>query len=138
MKKQTRRKFMASAVALTAGAAAASALPVMTMETKDKKQLAHHVFFWLKNRDSKEDLKKLIEGLQTLKKIESVRKIHIGVPASTEQRPVVDSSYSASELIFFDDIAGQDAYQVHPIHQKFVENYSHLWEKVIVYDSVDI
>jgi hypothetical protein len=135
MDKQNRRTFVATAVALGAGVAA-SAMP--TMESKNKKQLAHHVFFWLKNRDSKEDLNKLIEGLRTLEKIESVRKIHIGVPASTEQRPVVDSSYSASELIFFDDVAGQDAYQVHPIHTKFVEQYSHLWEKVIVYDSVDI
>jgi hypothetical protein len=64
--------------------------------------------------------------------------MHIGVPASTEQRPVVDSSYSASELMFFDDVAGQEAYQVHPIHKKFVEQCSHLWEKVIVYDSIDI
>jgi hypothetical protein len=108
------------------------------METKIKKQLAHHVFFWLKNRDSKEDLDKLIAGLKTLERIESVRKIHIGIPASTEQRAVVDSTYSASELIFFDDIAGQDIYQVHPIHKKFVEQCAHLWEKVIVYDSVDI
>lgn len=129
---------MASAAALTAGLATASAFPATTMETKDKKQLVHHVFFWLKNRDSKEDLNKLIEGLQTLRKIESVRKINIGVPASTELRPVVDASYSASELIFFDDVAGQDAYQVHPIHKKFVENYSHLWEKVVVYDSIDV
>jgi hypothetical protein len=135
MEKQTRRNFVASAVALST-AAAATAMP--TMNTKNKKQLAHHVFFWLKNRESKEDLNKLIEGLRTLEKIESVRKINIGVPASTEQRPVVDSSYSASELIFFDDVAGQDAYQVHPIHKKFVEQYSHLWEKVIVYDSIDI
>jgi hypothetical protein len=51
---------------------------------------------------------------------------------------VVDSSYSASELIFFDDVAGQDIYQVHPVHKKFVEQCSHLWEKVIVYDSLDI
>jgi hypothetical protein len=108
------------------------------MELKNKKQLVHHVFFWLKNRDSKEDLNKLIEGLKTLEKIESVRKIHIGVPATTEQRSVVDSSYSASELIFFDDIAGQDIYQVHPIHQKFVDQCSPLWEKVIVYDTRDI
>jgi hypothetical protein len=108
------------------------------METKSKKQLAHHVFFWLKNRDSKEDLNKLLEGLNTLKKIETVRSIYIGVPASTEKRDVVDNSYSASELIFFDDVAGQDVYQVHPIHKKFVENYSHLWEKVIVYDSIDV
>ncbi|HEY9046655.1 MAG TPA: Dabb family protein [Ohtaekwangia sp.] len=133
---QTRRTFMASAAVLTAGVA--SGMSLTTMETKEKKQLAHHVFFWLKNRDSKEDLAKLLEGLNTLKKIETVRSIHIGVPASTEKRDVVDNSYSASELIFFDDVAGQDTYQVHPIHKKFVENYSHLWEKVIVYDSMDI
>jgi hypothetical protein len=83
-------------------------------------------------------LNKLVEGLQTLKKIETVRKIHIGVPASTEKRPVVDNSFAASELLFFDDLAGQKTYQDHPIHLKFVENCSHLWEKVIVYDSVDV
>jgi hypothetical protein len=108
------------------------------MTQNNKKQLAHHVFFWLKNPDSKEDLNKLLEGLRTLEKIESVRKINIGVPASTEKRPVVDNSYHASELIFFDDVAGQDIYQVHPIHKKFVEQYSHLWAKVIVYDSIDV
>jgi len=108
------------------------------MEKNNKKQLAHQVFFWLKNRDSKEDLNKLIEGLKTLEKIESVRKIHIGIPANTEKRPVLDSSYSASELIFFDDVAGHDVYQVHPIHKKFVEQYSPLWEKVVIYDTMDI
>lgn len=132
---QNRRTFIATAAALGVSAAA-SALPTFPMQ--NKKQLAHHVFFWLKNPDSKEDLNKLIEGLRTLEKIESVRKIHIGVPASTEKREVVDNSYSASELIFFDDVAGQDIYQVHPIHKKFVDNYSHLWKKVIVYDSIDI
>ena len=134
MKKQTRRTFVASAVALSASAAA-SAMP---METKDKKQLVHHVFFWLKNPDSKEDLAKLLAGLQTLRNIETIRKIHIGVPASTEKRPVVDSSYHASELMFFDDLAGQKVYQDHAIHQKFIADCSHLWDKVIVYDSLDV
>jgi hypothetical protein len=127
-----------STAALTAGALAATALPTMTMETKDKKQLAHHVFFWLKNPDSKEDLNKLIEGLKTLRKIETIRKFNIGVPASTEKRDVVDNSYSVSELMFFDDVEGQDVYQVHPIHKKFIEDCSHLWSKVIVYDSIDV
>jgi hypothetical protein len=136
MKKQTRRTFITSTAMLTAGVA--SGMSLLPMETNNKKQLAHHVFFWLKNRDSKEDLNKLIEGLRTLSKIETVRKLHIGVPASTEIRDVVDATYSASELIFFDDVAGQDAYQVHPIHKKFVEQYSHLWEKVIVYDSIEL
>jgi len=139
MKKQNRRKFIASAAAVTAGVAAYGLPTLPTMEpTKDKKQLVHHVFFWLKNRDSKEDLKKLLEGLETLRKIETIRKMHIGVPASTEQRPVVDSSYSASELMFFDDLAGQSVYQDHPIHKKFIENCSHLWEKVIVYDAMEV
>jgi hypothetical protein len=135
MKKQTRRTFIATAVAMGT-AAGATSMPIM--EPKNKKQLAHHVFFWLKNPDSKEDLKKLLDGLKTLEKIPSVRKLHIGVPAATEKRPVIDDSYSASELIFFDDLAGQDVYQVHPIHKKFIEDCAHLWERVIVYDSMDI
>ena len=134
MKKQTRRTFVASAVTLGASAAASA----MTMETKDKKQLVHHVFFWLKNPDSKEDLAKLLAGLETLRKIETIRKMHIGVPASTEKRPVVDSSYHASELMFFDDLAGQKVYQDHALHQKFIADCSALWEKVIVYDSLDV
>lgn len=135
MEKQTRRTFVASAVAIGASAAA-TAMP--TMNKPNKKQLVHHVFFWLKNADSKEDLKKLLDGLKTLEKIETIKQFHIGVPASTEKRDVVDNSYSASELMFFDDVAGQNVYQVHPIHQKFIADCSHLWEKVIVYDSIDV
>jgi hypothetical protein len=135
MKKQSRRTFVATAAAMSASAAA-TAMP--TMEAKNKKQLVHHVFFWLKNRDSKEDLAKLLAGLRTLEKIETIRKLHIGVPASTEKRDVVDNSYQASELMFFDDTAGQKTYQDHPIHQKFIQDCGHLWEKVIVYDSMDV
>ena len=133
--KHTRRTFVATAAAMSASAAA-TAMP--TMNAKDKKQLVHHVFFWLKNRDSKEDLAKLLAGLRTLEKIETIRKLHIGVPASTEKRDVVDTSYSASELMFFDDTAGQKVYQDHPIHQKFIKDCGHLWERVVVYDSMDV
>ena len=101
-------------------------------------KLAHHVFFWLKNPNSKEDLEKLLAGISTLAGIETVRAIHVGVPASTEKRDVVENSYSASELLMFDDVEGQNAYQVHPIHQKFVQDCSHLWSKVVVYDSVAV
>jgi hypothetical protein len=137
MQKQTRRKFIASSALITAGVAV-SAKSLLTMETKNKKQLAHHVFFWLKNPGSKEDLAKLLEGLRTLEKIETIRLLHIGVPAATELRPVVDASYSASELMIFDDLEGQKIYQDHPIHQKFIADCSHLWDKVIVYDSMDV
>jgi hypothetical protein len=39
--------------------------------------------------------------------------------------------------MFFDDLAGQKIYQDHPIHKKFIEDCSALWEKVIVYDVID-
>lgn len=103
-----------------------------------KKQIIHHVFFWLKNKDSKEDLAALLDGLRTLKEIDTVREIHIGLPAGTEARTVVDHSYSVSELLFFDDLEGQKTYQEHPIHKKFIENCSQLWEKVVVYDAMSV
>lgn len=137
MTRQSRRKFVASAAAITVGTVA-TAMTTATFDKKKKMQVTHHVFFWLKNRDSKQDRDMLIEGLRTLRNIKTVRKLHIGIPASTEERPVVDSSYSVSELMFFDDVAGQDAYQSDPIHLQFVEKYSHLWEKVVVYDSIEV
>jgi hypothetical protein len=100
----------------------------------DKKSIIHHVFFWLKNPSSKEDLDKLLSGLRTLEKIKMIRQLYIGVPAVTEKRDVVENSYHVSELMLFDGLESQKAYQDHPIHKKFVEDCSHLWEKVIVYD----
>ena len=132
MIKSNRRSFIAKTSLLALGATTTLAVE------KSKPMLSHHVFFWLKNPSSKEDQAKLIEGVKTLAKIETIRQLHIGVPASTEKRPVVDNSYAVSELIFFDDVAGQNTYQDHPIHKKFVADYSYLWEKVIVYDSMDI
>jgi hypothetical protein len=125
----TRRIFIAAAASVAATNAGASAV-------SNYPKLVHHVFFWLKNPDSKEDLARLLAGLRTLAKIESVRGTHFGVPASTEKRDVVDNSYSASEILFFDDTAGQKIYQDHPIHKQFVTDCSHLWERVVVYDAV--
>jgi hypothetical protein len=103
-----------------------------------EKKLIHHVFFWLKNPESEEDKQQLISGLKTLAAITTVSQINIGLLASTEKREVVDTSWSVSEFLFFDNEADQKIYQDHPIHQDFVKNCSHLWEKVLVYDAIDI
>ncbi len=128
----SRRTFIAAAATVAAANAGASTA------VNAYPKLVHHVFFWLKNPGSKEDLAKLLAGLRTLAKIETVRGVHFGVPASTEKRDVVDNSYSASEILFFDDAAGQKIYQDHPIHQQFVADCSHLWEKVVVYDAIAV
>ncbi|HUQ97099.1 MAG TPA: Dabb family protein [Chitinophagaceae bacterium] len=139
MKLQHRRSFLAT-VALFGTSLAALAVPLrpkLKPMMDAKTGVIHHVFFWLKNPTSQDDLKKLLAGLHTLKGIETVRDIRIGVPASTEKRDVVDNSFSASEILFFDDLAGQKIYQDHPIHQQFIKDCAHLWEKVIVYDVID-
>lgn len=138
MTQPSRRKFLAGAAALGAAAALSSASHAGSTPSLTLPSLMHKVFFWLKNPDSAEDRDALIAGLKTLAEIETVRGIHIGVPASTEKREVVDNSYQVSELLMFDDVAGQDAYQVHPIHKKFVDDCSHLWSKVVVYDSTSV
>ena len=129
----TRRTFLATAATL--GAAAAVSAASMN-PTPPIPKLVHHVFFWLKNPNSKEDLAQLLAGIRSLGQIETVRSIHVGVPASTEKRDVVENSYSASELLTFDDVEGQNVYQVHPLHEKFVAECSHLWSKVVVFDSI--
>lgn len=128
----TRRKFLAVISFLSLGFMAKAA------DKKEKPQLVHHVFFWLKNPESQADRNKLIEGIKSLGSIRQVRKIHVGVPADTEKRDVVDNSYSVSELLFFDSLEHQKIYQDHPLHQKFIQDYSMLWSKVVVYDSIEV
>lgn len=98
--------------------------------------LIHHVFFWLKNPDSVEDRDALVAGIRGLGEIPQVKGVHVGVPAATEERGVVDGSYSASEILMFDSLEDQATYQSHPLHQKFIEEHSDKWAKVVVYDTV--
>ena len=97
----------------------------------------HHVYFWLKNPDSKDDKTKLVEGLKKLSKVKTIKMFHIGQPAPTN-RDVIDRSYSVSWLVLFDNALDQDNYQTDPIHLKFVEECSSVWNKVVVYDSVNV
>lgn len=139
MRKSSRRKFLSSAAALGATAMVPVATSAATASPQqDLPKLVHKVFFWLKNPESVEDRDKLIAGLKTLARIETVRGIHIGIPASTEKRDVVDNSYQVSEMLLFDDVEGQNIYQAHPIHQQFVKDCSHLWRNVVVYDSIAV
>ena len=96
----------------------------------------HHVYFWLHNSESEADKTALLEGLKKLATVATIARYHIGIPAAT-RREVIDSSYAVSWLAIFDTAAGKDSYQVDPIHLDFVKECSHLWRKVIVYDSTD-
>jgi hypothetical protein len=96
--------------------------------------LAHHVLFWLKAETTQDQIAAFRKGLESLENIETVKTFHIGTPAAID-RPVVDVTYSFSLVIFFEDMAGHDVYQVHELHKAFLDQFRELFEKVIIYDA---
>lgn len=135
MNNPSRRRFVKTA-------ATTALLPIAAEQLIDAKPksmkniFVHQVYFWLKNPGNAADRAKLMEGLMTLTKIKHIKTWHIGVPAGTS-RDVIDGSFDVSWLNTLEDRKAQDAYQVDPVHLAFVENYKHLWAKVVVYDAVN-
>ena len=136
MDTQSRREFISStgkATIMSGLGLGAAAVDEGAAQLKNR--FIHHVFFWLKNPESQEDKQKLIAGLQKLTKAKTIETAHIGVPANTN-RDVIERSYQVSWLLVFKNDADQEVYQTDPIHLKFIEECSMLWEKVVVYDIV--
>nr|WP_111308634.1 Dabb family protein [Confluentibacter sediminis] len=99
---------------------------------------AHVVYFWLKNPNSAEDNKAFLTSLKKfMSKSEYAKTKFIGEPAGTS-RDVVDGSFTYSLILTFPSKDIQDKYQQEPAHLKFVEESQHLWERVVVYDSVGL
>ncbi|MCG7857092.1 Dabb family protein [Flavihumibacter sp.] len=135
METQTRREFISETGKATV-MGGIGAFSAASWENKLRHKFIHHVYFWLKNPDSADDKKKLLEGLKKLSSVKTIAMSHIGVPAPTN-REVIDRSYAVSWLLVFDNDEDQASYQTDPVHLKFIEDCSMLWEKVIVYDSVE-
>lgn len=138
MEKKNRRNFLGKGAATVA--ATALGLPNALAHTSGggRPPIVHHVFFWLKNPASVEDRDQLITGLKTLAGIPLIKELYVGVLANTEKRDVVDASWQVSELMFFEDLNGQANYQKHQLHLDFIKNCSHLWSKVVVYDTLNV
>ncbi|SNR69603.1 Dabb family protein [Dokdonia pacifica] len=99
---------------------------------------AHTVYFWLHRPDNPDDRKAFEASLTSfINQSPYITTKHIGVPAATN-RDVIDNSYTYSLLLTFKDKAAQDQYQDEPAHKQFIAESSHLWSKVLVYDSEDI
>ena len=133
----TRRKFVNQSAKTAIAAVITGSVLSNTVAMTDNNTFIHHVYFWLNNPNSKEDLDQLIAGLKKLSAVKTIKTFYIGKPADTN-RDVIDRSYSVSWLLLFNNKADQDSYQTDPIHLKFVDECKHLWKKVIVYDSVPV
>jgi hypothetical protein len=99
--------------------------------------LVHTVFFWLREGTDETARGRLVEDChRLLGQVPGVRHLWAGGPADTP-RDVVDNSYGCGLTVVFDDRAGHDVYQDHPLHHEFIERNREHWERVQVYDFTD-
>jgi hypothetical protein len=126
---------------LAAAAAAALIVPTAAWaaqgRAKAEGRFLHHVFFYLKKPGDAADKAKLVAALRRLSAAPTIRTVQIGEHAGTT-RDVIERGYDVSWTLGFDNAADQEAYQVDPIHLRFVEENSALWSKVVVYDTVPV
>jgi len=95
----------------------------------------HAVYFWVRDDLTPAEQSAFSAGLRSLRWIEGVEHGYIGVPAPTE-REVIERGYSRSLVLIFADQAAHDAYQSHPLHDRFREECGSFWSAVRIYDSV--
>ncbi len=105
------------------------------MTTTANPGMAHTVYFWLKDGLSAEELKSFEEGIRSLTGAPTVKRLFLGTPAGTPSRGVVDNSFDYNLVLWFDDVAGHDAYQVSPTHLKFVADHEAKFDVVKVMDT---
>ena len=73
--------------------------------------------------------------MESLSAIKAVDALYVGTPAKTVKRPIIDDSYSVALTVVCKDVAAHDAYQVDPLHLKFVNDFKTFWNKVQIYDA---
>lgn len=132
-----RRSFLKKLTGAGLGAFSFSLFRKTRAEVPEKKLFLHHVFFWLNNPEDPGERMRFEGALKELGSIDSIRFLHIGQPADTD-RDVIDTTYHYSFLVGFRDKAGHDIYQEHPIHERFRNEFSSMWTKVLVYDSINL
>lgn len=98
--------------------------------------LAHHVYFKLKDRaDSARQV--LVDAChEHLTNHPGTVFFAVGTLATELNRPVNDRDWDVALHLVFQTPEDQDAYQVAPRHQRFVEENRASWEVVRVFDSI--
>ena len=94
----------------------------------------HSVYFWLDPALSDEQKQQFEGGLRALFEIDVVQHGSYGTAAGTPERPVTENTYDYALFLEFDSVAGHDAYQVHPDHDVFVQNFRPWFQTVKIFD----
>lgn len=143
-KQMERKKFLGSLALASVGATALTSCLSTESKTETTVNFAgfssgfifHSVYFWLKDGISADEEKDFLKFFEILKKIPGVESCHIGKPAATNPRPVVDNSFSYHIMLTFASLEAITVYEKHPDHLAGVDQYSKYWVKVEVKDTV--
>jgi hypothetical protein len=95
---------------------------------------SHIVIFWTDPQNSTAADKLISAANRLLKSIPGVTQLHAG-KMSPSQRPVVEQTYQVALNLIFTSKQAEQAYQTHPQHVEFVEQFvKPLVKKVVIYD----
>lgn len=97
--------------------------------------IIHSVFFWLKEDITEQEKLDFVNFFESLRPIPGIQMLTYGKPATTNQRDVVDSSFSYNLIVTFTTMDDINVYETHPIHLEAIEKYKKYWTKVTVYDT---
>jgi hypothetical protein len=97
------------------------------------KMIVHSVYFWLNPAVSAEEKRAMVLGLESLRGIETCGDVMIGAPLP-KSGGIADDSYDYALVIEFADKDALDAYNAHPVHTAFVEQFGPMFAQVKVYD----
>jgi hypothetical protein len=95
----------------------------------------HSVYFVLRDDLTPAERQRFENGIRSLAAIDSVEWGYIGSPAPTD-RPVIERDYTHSLILAFSDQGAHDAYQVHPVHDRFREECAGNWRGIRIFDTV--
>ncbi|OHB82013.1 MAG: stress responsive protein [Planctomycetes bacterium RBG_16_64_10] len=103
--------------------------------TADQPQLAHMVYFSLKDNSNEAKQKLVAACKKYLSGHEGTVYFSAGARATDMNRPVNVQDFDVSLNLVFKDKAAHDRYAEHPRHLEFIREYQAGWAKVRVFDS---
>jgi len=97
----------------------------------------HTVFFDFKPGTPAEQIDTMVDDSNTmLVKVPSVRKVECGRRDVNAARKVNDTEFDVGLVVYFDDKAGYDEYEVHPDHRRMVDKHKANFAGVRVCDFI--
>ncbi len=97
--------------------------------------MIHTVYFWLDPDLDATARENFVQSAHALGEAPTVQHCFVGAPADTPEREVTDHSFDYSLHLLFANVADHNAYQVDPVHLKFVDEQAAKFKTVKVLDT---